>query len=145
MSLDFIVHMFFLYRLDTRLYKLCRQDAKEICSAPDAWHMASAGGGGEFRPQMRQLVFACLYRHLVPVTSDPDYKVTGFQISACTLIILAVIIIVINIIIFIIRCFEGEMYQNVRCTGFLFCAVIPSYNRTSDVLNVFILATLKTL
>lgn len=57
--------------------------------------MASAGGGGEFRPQMRQLVFACLYRHLVPVTSDPDYKVTGLQISACALIILAVIIIVI--------------------------------------------------
>lgn len=57
--------------------------------------MASAAGGSDYRPPMRQLVFACLYRHLVPVTSDPDYMVTGFQISACALVIPAVIIIVI--------------------------------------------------
>lgn len=62
------------FRLDSRLYKLCRQDAKKICQAPDAWYLPSSGTGNAYRPQMKNLVFACLYRHIVQVSSDPSYK-----------------------------------------------------------------------
>ena len=77
----------FVCRLDTQLYKHCRLDAKKICQAPDHWYLP-ASGNDAYRPPMKQLVFACLYRHLVQISSNPSYKVRSEYLQSVLFIIM---------------------------------------------------------
>ena len=73
----------FYSRLDSRLYKFCRSDARELCQAPKNWHVQAEDDDKEaYTPQMGYLVFACLYRHVHPFTSDPGYKASGRLLSS---------------------------------------------------------------
>ena len=46
---------------DSRLYKYCKRDARELCHADNKWYQPES-----MNPENGPTIFICLYRHLTP-------------------------------------------------------------------------------